>query len=176
MITRLFQDVLDRIIDNAKSLFLAIVLFFFILTGFYLIFSNDMCVKLFYLDKGSNKLAFEYRQVAGSSKRELKIKNVVDDLLLGPVNIKLKNQFDSNAKLLSVSLVGDDVYLNFTNNTFKSVENPQLCIQSIVETVSFFDNSAKRVFIFVEGVNHRYIGDVGPIDVGVVSNYNFLSK
>ncbi|OHD37927.1 MAG: hypothetical protein A2015_15565 [Spirochaetes bacterium GWF1_31_7] len=155
---------------------------FFIISSIILIiicfscFNSTLYVKMFYVNPKDNKLVYENREVKKESNKIKHLTAIIDDLLLGPVNPDFKNQFNSKSKLLAVVIEKNSVNLDFNRETFETIDDPAIIINSIMHTIRFNDKSIERAFFYVEGILFNYIGNYGPLDKGVISDNNYLSK
>ncbi len=139
-------------------------------------FNSTLYVKMFYVNPKDNKLVYENREVKKEGNKVKYLTTIINDLLLGPVNPNFKNQFNSKSKLLAVVVENNNVDLNFNRETFETFDDPAVIINSIMHTIKFNDKSIKRAFFYVEDTLYNYIGNYGPLDKGVISDNNYLSK
>ena len=152
--------------------------------GFISTYDNRYHTILFYADKKKNQLFAERRAIVKSFKEIDRIKNSVDELLLGPIDPKLVNIFPQDSKLLSAMLSGRTLTLNFNKETIMDVNWEKnygvsiyyLLVQSVTDTVCYQFKEIDKIKFYFNGQEYRYIGDVGPVDNGVKPDWKILKK
>lgn len=155
-----------------NTIFLLIILIFFLTNSC----SRMVYAKLFYKSKDENKLVYETRKVVGTFNKEKQLRNVVEELFLGPVTQELGGIFKSEAKVLGLYVEKKDVWLNVNKETFEDVEDVNLVFQSISHTISKFNPQYKRVYIMVNGVQYNIIGTKQGLEEGVQAKASYLAK
>lgn len=178
----------EQNILQGKNIFsAAVLLFVFLMLVLCLIFfltDSSYRVKLYFPDKSKTALVYEQRTISRSFSKREKMKKIVNELLLGAIDPDLKNTFPKRAKLLSLWLEKDHIALNFNKELLNDLDwnddavdsSYMLLLQAIVHTICTEERSLKRVKFYFDGVQYRYIGAAGPIDEGILPDWNLLQK
>jgi hypothetical protein len=177
------SNVFALITVNIRWFFLSLA--FIVMTcGFVSYYDNRYHSILFYTDKKKEQLVAEKRAIVKTGKEIDRIKNSVDELLLGPIDPKLVNIFPKEAKLLSLILSNKTLILNFNRETVMDINWEKnngvsiyyLLVQSITDSVCFQFKEIEKIKFYFNGQDYRYIGDIGPIDEGVKPDWKILKK
>ena len=165
--------------------FLALVIFVLVIALILLInrenFNNRL---LCYPDKELKGLLCERREVTKGRNKKEKIRNIVNELLLGPIDPKLYNYFPKESKLLSVVLENKSIYLNFNRDFLLNVnENKKgkysvyhLMIYSIINSIHLNIRGIERYYILFNGIQYEFIDNFGPINEGLTADLKILIK
>jgi hypothetical protein len=152
--------------------------------GFISSYDNRYHSILFYTDKKKDQLFAEKRGIIKSWKEIDRIKNSVEELLLGPVDPKLVSVFPKESRLLSAMLSNKTLILNFNKETIMDVNWEKnngvsiyyLLTQSVADPVCFQFKEIEKIKFYFNGQDYRYIGDIGPVDDGVKPDWKILKK
>jgi hypothetical protein len=171
----------EKIQNKVKIIIVLSIIF--VLTFFYFIFNKNYYHSyLFYPDKKLTTLLAEKRQIIKDNNKKNKIKNIVEELILGPMNSEFYNIFPLDSKLLSVTLVNNNLLLNFNKATIMNIDNESednklvysYFIKSIVNSICFQLKDIETVKFYFDGKSYKYIGSYGPIDKGIKPDWNTL--
>lgn len=191
-----FQNIMNRFLKmkilniffnffKKKLKWIVIILIILInLILFYVSNTNFYYTILFYPDKNKINLIAEKRAIIKEKNKKQKIKNTIEQLLLGPIEPGINNIFPKEAKLLSIKLIGKNVLLNFNRETIMNIKwekNQNVSIyyiflQSIVNSICFQHKDVDRVKFYFNGKEFEYIGNYGPMDIGLKPDWSILSR
>lgn len=121
---------------------------------------RETIVSLYFPDKETNSLKPEARLVSVKELMESPYNILIELLIEGPKNDKLKGIIPENTKLLNSSLEGECLTLDFSNellNCDKEKDKDNL-INSIVNTVTEL-TEVNKVKILIEGQTNDEFGD-----------------
>ncbi len=129
-------------------LIISLVFFFFISersTGRVLYFSNE----------STGNIAGESRRISNRSTEEDNIREVINELILGPAEISNTRVIPRETKLKSVLLRDDILYIDFTTDIIfeekgVSMNFPEI-IDNIRRTIRFNFPKIKEITVFIEG-------------------------
>jgi len=169
--------------ENIRWFFVSLALLVMVF-GFFSYHDNKYHSILFYTDKKKNQLFAERRTIVDSVKKIDRIKNSVEELLLGPIDPNLVNIFPKEAKLLSAILSNKTLILNFNKETImdlnweknNEVSIYYLLLQSITDSVCLQFKEIEKIKFYFNGQDYRYIGDIGPVSDGVRPDWKILKK
>lgn len=171
----------ERLQKNIK-VFLVFIIFFIIFICYFIFNKNYYHTYLFYPNKKLTLLLAEKRQIIKEYDKKSKVRNIVEELLLGPIDPEYYNIFPLESKLLSVSLSDNVLLLNFNKETIMNIENESendkiiysLFLKSIANSICFQMKDIKLIKIYFDGKAYKYLGSYGPIDKGIKSDWNVL--
>jgi len=174
----------NRIIHNNLRWFFILVLIFIMIFGYISQRENTYHSYLFYTNRKKSELFAEKRAIIKSFRKIDRIKNSLEELLLGPIDPDLINIFPQEAKLLSANLENKTLILNLSTETVlntdweknNGVSIYKLLIYSIADTVFIQFKDINKIKFYFNGTEYRYIGDIGPIDGGVKPDWKILKK
>jgi hypothetical protein len=113
--------------------------------------------KIYFPKKNENKLSAEERLIENRNKSYEEI--VLDELLKGPESSEYRNIIPSGLEVLSVNVIGQIAYLNFSDEFIKTPYNESeelLLVYSIVNTMAELDK-VTRVQFLVNGDRAEFI-------------------
>ncbi len=176
-----FKIINFTLFKNIKILLLLFIVFLLIIS-FFIFNKNYYHSILFYPNKSRNILLGENRKIIKDFTKEGKIKKIVEELLLGPINPELYNIFPLESKLLSARLDDKVLLLNFNNETIMNIEFESendkiiysLFLKSIVNSICFQVKDIELVKFYFDGKGYKYLGSYGPIDKGVKPDWEML--
>jgi len=150
--------------------------------GYYLTDKNYYNSLLFYSNKDKTKLFAERRAVIKGKTKTDRIRNSLEELLLGPIDPKIYNIFPIEAKLLSLRINNNTAYVNLNRETimnidFKKTKNISiyyLILQSIANTIHFQNRKIEYVKFYFDGKEYKYLGDIGLLDKGLKPDWKIL--
>ncbi len=111
--------------------------------------SRQTIVSLYFENKETGEIYPEARLVDIKELMELPYEKLVNLLLEGPKNDKLKKIIPDNAKLLKTFMEGDCLFLDFSADIL-NIDNKEKLVNSISKTMTAF-NEVNSVKILVEG-------------------------
>lgn len=108
-------------------------------------------ILLYFYDYEEDKLSTEIRQIDSRSLLENPAKTLVENLIIGPQNDKLKQLISPNTKLISIELIKGILYINFSEEFIKE-KNIELdkITESISKTI-FQLNEVEEIEILING-------------------------
>lgn len=154
-----------------------------LLIGYLATEKNYYYSMLFYTNRDGTKLLAERRKIIKARTKENRIKNSIEELLLGRSDPDLYNLFPVDSKVLSVRVEKKVVHINLNRETFLNVEDRKskngvsiyrLMLQSIVHSIYFQNKWVDRVKFYIEGAEYNYIGDVGPLANGLKPDWSLV--
>lgn len=173
------ENLVIYFVEKYKWLIVIIVILFVSLMVF-LSFRNYYSGYLFYPDRTRTKLYAEQRNIIFGNSRIDRINKVVEELILGPINIRYINIFPVNSKLLSSIIYNDTVILNFNKETVmdmaldKNRNVYRLFVQSVVHSVCYSDKGIKKVIFYFDGKEYKYIDNIANINEGIKPDLKIL--
>ncbi len=171
----------EILIKNLKIV--SIILFTIIITICFFAFNkNYYHTLLFYPDKNKNLLLTEKREIIKDNDKTKRIKKIVEELLLGPIDPEMYNVFPKESKLLSIRLEDNILFLNLNKETVMNIENVSgdnkliysLLLKSIVNSVCFQEKDINLIKFYFNGKEYKYLGTYGPIIEGIKPDWNIL--
>lgn len=177
----------------------------------YFVVSNTVLCRICYPDSECTGLYAQSRQIKKSENRQFFVKNIVEEVILGPVEGKIGlkkanlsiNVFPKEAKLNSVFVSGDTVYLDFNKELLlnvskniaekaakseKKIEGKSskknickfslnyLILYSIIDSVNLNCRELTKFHISFDGVSYKYIDNFGPTDEELYADYKVLVR
>ncbi len=142
-----------------KRILLIFFLIIFIILVIFAVLKEKIVLKIYYYDPKALKLVPEEREISFYRwkllfKREDIVKDIISELIKGPINNKLKSPIPSGTKILGASIKKDIAYVNFSNELRKNHPGGSLgeilTIYSIVNTLTELPY-IKRVQILIDG-------------------------
>lgn len=112
---------------------------------------KDFIVTLYYPDISMTKLVPEIRKISNDNAKIEEI--IIKELLKGTKNEKLINVIPNKTKLISITTVGDVIFINFSKNIINedvTEKEEALMLYSIVNTITQLKNIT-QVQILIEG-------------------------
>lgn len=112
---------------------------------------KDFIVTLYYPDISMSKLVPEIRKISNDNAKIEEI--IIKELLKGTNNEKLINVIPNKTKLISITTVGDVIFINFSKkiiNKDLTEKEEALMLYSIVNTITQLKNIT-QVQILIEG-------------------------
>lgn len=142
-----------------KRFLLIFFLIIFIILVIYAVLKEKVVLKFYYYDPKALKLVPEEREISFYRwkllfKKEDIVKDIISELIKGPINDKLKSPMPFGTKVLGVSIKNEIAYVNFSNELRKNHPGGSLgeilTIYSIVNTLTELPY-IKRVQILING-------------------------
>jgi spore germination protein GerM len=162
------------------SIALVLILSFFC---FFLI-KNSYYVTLFFPSNSyMNKLLAEKRELIWKKSEKDKISNLVEEILIGPMNKKSLDSTNQNSKLLNLLIENNRVIVNLNRESlnfikYGNVDNYDrelyLFIYSITNSICFNFNSIKYVKFYFDGILYEYLGNNFQGKDGFSPNWTLL--
>lgn len=172
--------ILDKLKQNFKWIIIIFFVFIFFI-GYMVTEKNYYYSLLFFTNREKTKLLAERRKIVKGKTKVEKIRNSIQELLLGPMDPELYTLFPTDSKLISVRIEKRTVHVNLNKETFLNIEERNnssdictLMLQSIVHTIYFQNKWVEKVKFYVEGKEYNFIGDAGPLNNGVKPNWNLV--
>lgn len=171
----------DLLLKKIKIIFILIIAVI-IIACYFAFNKNYYHTLLFYPDKTKNLLLAEKREITKERDNTKRIKNIIEELLLGPINSEIYNVFPKDSKLLSIRLEDDVLFLNLNKETIMNIENVAgdnnpmylLILKSIVNSVCFQEEYIKLIKFYFNGKEYKYLGTSKPIIEGIKPDWNVL--
>ncbi|EOC99795.1 GerMN domain-containing protein [Caldisalinibacter kiritimatiensis] len=113
---------------------------------------KDRKVVIYYPDSQLRYLVTENREIEVEEEQNI-IKIIINEFLKGPKSEYSKSLVSPNTKLLSLDVIGDTAYVNFSGDLIDSnldERNEALLLYSIVNTITEID-TIKNVQILIDG-------------------------
>jgi len=129
----------------------------FVLSLVLYIFTGSSYVNrvLFFPAEGSLHLAGELRRLPKSARDEENIKLVVDELILGPVELSLKKLLPKHTTVRTCMLRDRTVYLDLSPELIVNTEGTELSVDEslfgIEQSIRFNFPGVERVIFFIDG-------------------------
>ncbi len=174
----------DFVEDNINGIIIAAIILVNII-GFFATSNNTYRAFLFYPNRQKNMLIAEKRDIIRKFSEKDRIKNTVEELLLGPINPDVQNIIPNSAKLLNVIVSGNTVKLNFNRETVMDIDTSrekkpslyyELVLDSIVDSICIQFRNIKKVYFYFDGKEYEYLNTFGPLGNGLRPDYSILKK
>ena len=124
-------------------------------------FKNTI-ISLYFINKESNEINPEARTINVNSLIDNPYKYLLEQLIDGPKNEKLKKAIPENTKINNLELTGDilkiDFSIDFINNAPEGKEAENMIIETIVKTVTEL-NEVNSVKILIDGQENQGFKD-----------------
>lgn len=124
-------------------------------------FKNTI-ISLYFINKESNEINPEARTINVNSLIDNPYKYLLEQLIDGPKNEKLKKAIPENTKINNLELTGDilkiDFSIDFINNAPEGKEAENMIIETIVKTVTEL-NEVNSVKILIDGQENQAFKD-----------------
>jgi spore germination protein GerM len=181
---RVLVSLNDFIEDNINAVIIFIIIIINLI-GFFATNSNTYKAFIFYPTRNMDKIIAEKREIVRSFSKKNRIKNTIDELLLGPINTEIRRIAPINSKLLNVELIDKNLLLNFNRETVMDIDtsrldNPanyyKILLQSIVNTISIQFKDIKKIYFYFDGVQYNYLENFGPLEKGLSPDYSLIKK
>ena len=100
--------------------------------------SRETTINLYFLNTENNQLKSEAREINANDLLKNPYKTIVEKLIEGPVNEKLKNVFPEGSRIIDANLSNDCVILNFSEEllNFKDDIQKYNIINSILDSLT----------------------------------------
>ncbi len=148
-------NLLSILFGSLLVVFLLISILFYTLEP-----AKQMQRKFIFPHEMSMKLTGETRNVSVSLSSEYNIRAYLDDLLLGPVSLRLVQIFPEGTRLNHLKLINNDLYVDFTRNLVFNLENHPLKLIEIknllVDNLSVNFPFLEKIIITVNGLEPRF--------------------
>lgn len=123
---------------------------------------KNTIISLYFINKESNEINPEARTINVSSLIDNPYKYLLEQLIEGPKNEKLKKAIPENTKINNVELVGDilniDFSIDFINNAPEGKDEENMIIETIVKTVTEL-NEVNSIKILIDGKENQSFKD-----------------
>ncbi len=176
-------DLLNNFYQEHKKYIIIAVIIFINFSGYLLTNKNTYTTYLFYPNNLKTKLIKEKSEILKSYNKTKRMRNTLEELLLGPLNPNITNLFSKNSKLLSLKVTGNTVLLNFNKDFIMDLDDNNasnltyyLILQSIVNSITYQFKDIKTVKFYFSDKEYRFVGTYGPINQGIKPDINILSK
>jgi hypothetical protein len=139
---------------------------------------------LFYPDKDLNGLLAENRAIIKGSNEKERIRNIVEELITGPIDPKLVNFFPKESKLNSLWIDGRTVLLDFNRETLLNVNADKygkfsaayLLLFAITNSICFHEKRIERVKFYFDGVSYKNIENIENFGEGLRKDFKIFLK
>lgn len=184
---KILKDLLDKIyyFDNkAKWIVWLLIIIIFLLILYIGIFRNTgYYSRLFYPDINSAELVVEKRLIIKKNSTEDQIREIIEELMVGPISPDINNPFSKEAKLLSCWVIDDVVFLNLNREAVLNIDSKliklskgyHLFLESFVDTICFQFKKIKSVKIFIDGKEYNYL-DNYPLMQALKPDWEILKR
>ncbi|MBN2546805.1 MAG: GerMN domain-containing protein [Spirochaetes bacterium] len=150
--------------------------------GYFLTNKNYYHSLLFYSNKEKTKLVSERRAIIKGKTKKDKIKNSIEELLLGPIDPKIYNIFPIESKLLSLRIENNTAHINLNRETIMNIDFKKtkdtslyyLILQSIANTIHFQNRNIQYVKFYFDGKEYNFIGDIRHSVNGLKPDWKIL--
>ena len=123
---------------------------------------RNTIISLYFVNKESKEINPEARNINANELLNEPYKYLIEQLISGPKNEKLEKTIPENTKLNNVKLIGDILYIDFSNdfinNALEGKENEDIIIETIVKTVTEL-NEVNSVRILIDGEENKSFKD-----------------
>jgi len=148
-----------------------IIIFFILFSGiigYFFTYTNYYNSYLFYPDKEKIKLIAERRSIIKGKTKIEKIRNTIEELLLGPMDYNINSFFPVESKLMNIRLENKTLHINLNRETImnlnynkeKNISSYYLMMQSIIHTVHYQFRNIENYKFYFNGKDYKYIGDI----------------
>ena len=110
-------------------------------------------VSLYFIDKETNEIKPEARLINAIDLLNNPYENLINLLIQGPKNDKLKALIPSDTRVLDINIEKGVITINFSNELLKYEGNKELTIKTIVNTLTEL-KEVEKVIIKIEGQNN----------------------
>ena len=127
----------------------------------------------------------EKRKIIKGRSKLNRIKNTVEELLLGPMSPKINNIFPKDSKLLDLYIEEKKVLnINFNREMLLELEWTSkdgisiyyIVLQSIADTIFYQFRDIEKIKFYFNNIAYRYIGDYGPLENGIKPDWDILKR
>jgi hypothetical protein len=135
----------------------SILLFIFLISFLFFVFERGDRERhvLFFPNAYTYKLVGEERYIKKHGSESDQIKNLVDELILGPTEQDLLRIFPAKTKLITLILTKDNLSLNFSEDLLSEATSLPLSFEnsilSSINTIRFNYPSLKKIDFYIHG-------------------------
>jgi len=139
---------------------------------------------LFYPDKNLNGLLAENRAIIKGANEKERVRNIVEELLTGPIDPKIINFFPKESKLNSLWIDGRTVFLDFNRETLLNISADKfgkysaayLVLFAITNSVCFHEKKIEKVKFSFDGVFYKNIENIENFGDGLKKDFKIFLK
>lgn len=139
---------------------------------------------LFYPDKNLKGLLAENRAIIKGVNDKERIRNIVEELLTGPIDPKLINFIPKESKLNSLWIDDRTVFLDFNRETLLNINADSsgkfsaayLILYAITNSVCFHERKIEKVKFFFDGVSYNNIENIENFGDGIKKDFKIFLK
>lgn len=123
---------------------------------------RNTIISLYFVNKESKEINPEARNINVNELLNEPYKYLIEQLIYGPKNEKLEKTIPENTKLNDVRLIGDILYIDFSNDFINNAPEGKvregIIIETIVRTVTEL-NEVNSVKILIDGEENKSFKD-----------------